>query len=222
MSYKNLGISVLIGGVLYVALLFFLAQFGYEKIFSFIALDFVGAAFAAAGTYQSVNSRHRNKKIIVLSIFLILLCHYLLQLLIHRDFLAALNTGLLHRAILISFFGYAAAVTRINNIEARENNKIVSPQESYERAKHYKMNPVIRCCGVLMGFLFLFFPIMIIFDILRSKISGFTEISLIELILFGAILFVGVPLMGVFFLAYSIPGATPKFVLRYMEKKVKH
>ncbi len=219
MPYKNLSISVLIGGVSYVALLTFLAIYDFTALFDILATRFVAVAFGVIGVYQLVDTQTRQKKYVFLSIILIILCHYLLQLVIHRDLLAALNAGFIQTGILISIICYIVASIKIQTIEAKENPKKISPEQAFEQVKNYRMNPVIRPFGVLMGLILMFFPVLIAFEVVSETSKNF-DIGLAEIIVFG-LLFLSAPLMGFMFLAYSIPGKTPKFELNRIEKKIK-
>lgn len=95
MSYKKLGVSVFVGGVSYILILVFLANFGYVSQFDFMASRFVAVAFGAAGIYLLVDVKNREKKFVKLSIALIVLCHYIFQLIVHRDFFTHLTQALL-------------------------------------------------------------------------------------------------------------------------------
>lgn len=214
MPYVKLGASVLVGGVSYVLILILLAHFGYASQFDFMASGFVALAFGGLGAYLSVDSKNREKKFVIISIALIVLCHYILHIIIHRDFSAAFNSNFILTGLTVSIFGYAVGVGKIQNIEAKENPKTISPVQAYELAKNYRMNPVIRLCGTVMGLIFVFCPIWFLFNLPGDS----SALGLSELVMVGVLL-IGTPLMGVMFLAYSIPGKTPNFMLRQMEKK---
>lgn len=116
---------------------------------------------------------------------------------------------------MVSICSYSIAVAKIQSIQSKENLVTVSAEKDYELAKNYRMNPIFRTLGVGMGLIFVLFPVLICFNT-TEEIS---ELGMGELFMIGLFL-IATPLMGIMFLTYAIPGKTPSFILKQMEKKI--
>lgn len=113
-------------------------------------------------------------------------------------------------SIASAIFGWIGAVIKISNLKSKLPEFQVSRTQTYRAALNYRMHPIMRVLGFLIGSFFVISPLMIL---TVGKDEEYTS----KIILMLVILFVCPVGMGLFFLSYAIPGKTPGFVLKYLK-----
>lgn len=210
--------AVIIGGLLLPCSYVLIVTFFSEYLFVPQYIGILSLLLVTIGCFISIEKLDRWIIRLLITLALIVLSYLVLALVIQGSLKQAIENGFIKLISLIVLFGIVGGYFRVNLLKGKLNPlPRKSSKELYDEAKIYRMNLIIRIPGVLIGTLFVFFPLFLLLDA-ESFEKDVASLKILELVFLISAL-IGTSSMGLFFLSYCIPGKTPQIILRCMENR---
>lgn len=211
--------AVILGGILFPCT-FLLLDTYYPAYLSVLQrMGIVSLLLVAIGCFISIGKLEKWAIRLSVTLGLVIISYLIFGLIVNGGIKKLIENDFLELIVSIVLFGILGGYFKADLLKAKLNPvPQKSPEELYFEAETYRMNLVVRIFGVLVGFLFLLSPLLLFLD-LKELQESFSSLELTAFI-FLIVLFMGASSLGLFFLAYCIPGRTPQLILSYMKKRL--
>lgn len=207
----------MIGGVAYPVIIFIAnsvdCSCGIQK---FIYSGFVPFLLVGIGMFIGVKTHEKWGFNFFISLSVILVIYAFIKFYSTNRLDLVFEEEFIKFCIVSGIFGFAGAMIKVSSLKSKLPEFQVSKVQVYEQASSYRMHPVMRLLAGLMGSLFVFTPFWAFFSTREDKEVLDLSIAMYIIIALFILVCVG---MGVFFLAYAIPGKTPKIILSYLKNQ---
>lgn len=216
-SFDRIFWAVLIGGLTYPILALIVNSINCSSsIQKFVSSGFLPLFLVGASSFFSVKSVKNWEWNFLLALSLILVVYASFRIYASGSFDQVYDDGFIKFCIASGIFGCVGAMIKVVFLKSKLPEFQVSKTQSYEQALNYRMHPVMRFLSGFMGVAFVLTPVLFLFTIGKDK-----ELSELPggLILFLVLILVCCFGMGILFLAYALPGKTPKLILNYLKRQ---
>lgn len=216
-SFVRIFLGILIGGVTYPILAVIVnstnCSCGIQK---FVYSGFLPLILVGTGSFFSVNNHKKWGWNFLIAFIVIILIYASLRTYTTGNFDQVFEAEFLKFIIASGVVGSVGAMVKVAVLKSKLPEFQISKSQSYEQALKYRMHPVMRFLSGLMGSLFVSTPGLIV--IASNKDKEISELPF-GMHLFLILMMVCCVCMGLLFLAYAIPGKTPKLILRYLKEQ---
>lgn len=158
LSLKKSLRALFIGSIVYQVIMILFLQLN-QKVALFLSIDLFALIFVAAGIYTSFSQKSEMWPNIIISFLLISGSHYIFYNHLFISTNLKIEYDIFSILMRVGICAYIGGTLKFQSIIAKENKpSSKTPQEIFEDAKNYRMNPYIRPLGVIVGFLFVLMP----------------------------------------------------------------
>lgn len=216
-SFIRILLAILIGGVIYPVLVLINNKINCScGIQKFISSGFLPLLLIGIGSFVGVKSYKKWEWNFFIALSVILAVYASLRIYPNGSLEQVLEESFIKFCVASAIFGCFGAMIKVVSLKSKQPEFQVSRTQSYEDALKYRMHPVMRFLSGLMGVFFVLTPVLVVLAI--KKDNEISQFSLWMYLIFS-LMIVGSAGMGILFLAYAIPGRTPKLILRYLKRQ---
>jgi hypothetical protein len=217
-SFTRIVWAVLIGGVVYPLLALIVnsvnCSCGLQK---FVSSGFLPLILVGTGSFFSVKNYKKWAWNFLVVLIVIILIYASIRTYMTGSFDQVFEIDFIKFSIASGIFGSVGAMIKVACLKSKLPDFQISKNQSYEQALNYRMHPIMRFLSGLMGSVFVFSPVLIVFDNRGKEISELPA----GMFLFFILMMVGCVGMGLFFLSYAVRGKTPNVILKELKKKAE-